>query len=138
MLFHRWVELRRPAGSQWSFPKENERGTGNPSEIEQRQAHRPSSYRPLPWPSRREFIAALQHPASFLQPTSMSVFLTRHKTCDSIKNTCLLFQSMVSKSHRHSVNTPSTRGTHSLNSKSQILIIILLQSNTGSSGWNKF
>lgn len=39
----------------------------------------------------------------------MPVFLTRHKTCSSIKNTCLLCQSMASNSHWYSVNTPPTR-----------------------------
>lgn len=74
---------------------------------------------PCPSRLRREFLAVLWHPASFPQPASVLVFLTRHKTCDSIKNTCVLFQSMVRDSHWHSVNTPSTSGTCSLACKSQ-------------------
>lgn len=66
----------------------------------------------------------------------MSVFLT------GIKLVILLAQLSCFKAwlataletfSKHTIN----QGTHSLSSKSQILIIILLQSSTGSSGWNK-
>lgn len=51
----------------------------------------------------------------------MWVFLTRHKTCNSIKNTCLLFQSTVSNRHCEWANIPPTRGILSLSSVSPIL-----------------